>query len=58
MFEGSIKKGGLLGLVAKSHRIDLGIRLKFGSDERSEASSAPWLKQPDYQWGIEGDYTW
>lgn len=55
MFEGSITKGGLLGLVAKSHRIDLRIRLKFGSDERSEASSAPWLKQSDYQWGIEGD---
>lgn len=55
--KGLSKKGGPVGLVAKSHRIDLRIRLKFGSDERSEASSAPWLKQSDYQWGIEGDYT-
>lgn len=32
MCEGSIKKKGPSGLLAKSYRVDLGIHLKFGRD--------------------------
>lgn len=57
MYEGSIKIRGPSGLVAKSHGVDLSFEVWQRRAERDEAGIWPWLKQPDYQWGIEGDYT-